>query len=114
VRDVALVPQRNILKAGLRVAAHHSPRPLICSLVTGFRLCGMADEPFCFSLKNSSTSRTSFAAGDGFRLQSYPNVEAITGGWRDSARAVTLDYLRRYGGRLQTQTRADLLFNFRR
>jgi len=27
---------------------------------------------------------------------------------------VTLDYLRRYGGRLQTQTRADLLFNFRR
>ena len=33
--------------------------PLICSLVTGLRLCGMAEEPFCFSLKNSSASRTS-------------------------------------------------------
>ena len=34
-------------------------RPLICSQVMGLRLCGMADEPFCFSLKNSSASRTS-------------------------------------------------------
>src|SRR5207253_7198996 len=34
-------------------------RPLICSQVTGFRLCGIAEEPFCFSLKHSSASRTS-------------------------------------------------------
>src|SRR5581483_4797280 len=24
-------------------------RPLICSQVTGLRLCGMAEEPFCFA-----------------------------------------------------------------
>src|SRR5713101_1769161 len=34
-------------------------RPQICSQVTGLRLCGMAEEPFCFSLKYSSASRTS-------------------------------------------------------
>src|SRR5438270_512700 len=37
-------------------------RPLICSEVTGLRLCGMAEEPFCFSLKYSSASRTSVRA----------------------------------------------------
>ena len=34
-------------------------RPAICSDVIGFRLCGIAEEPFCFSEKNSSASRTS-------------------------------------------------------
>src|SRR2546430_6161799 len=28
--------------------------PLICSAVIGLRLCGMAEDPFCFSLKYSS------------------------------------------------------------
>jgi hypothetical protein len=40
------VPQRNIFQAGLRVAAHHARKPLICSQVTGLRLCGIADDPF--------------------------------------------------------------------
>ena len=34
-------------------------RPLSRSFVIGFRLCGMAELPFCPSPKNSSTSRTS-------------------------------------------------------
>ncbi len=34
--------------------------PLSCSLLTGFRLCGIAEEPFCLPARNgSSTSRTS-------------------------------------------------------
>ena len=33
--------------------------PQIRSLRTGFRLWGMAEEPFCFGLKYSSASRTS-------------------------------------------------------
>jgi len=92
-----------------RCRAPLAPGPLICSLVTGFRLCGMADEPFCFSLKNSSTSRTSV------RLQVTDfgcNLIQRGGDHGEGGEIVrvpvTLDYLRRYGGRLQTQTRADL------
>ena len=33
--------------------------PQICSQVTGFRLCGIADEPFCPAPNGSSASRTS-------------------------------------------------------
>jgi len=59
VGDVALVPEGDVLEGGLGVGADDACEPEICSLVTGLRLCGMAEEPFCFSLKNSSASRTS-------------------------------------------------------
>ena len=34
-------------------------KPVRFSLKIGFFLCGIADEPFCFLPKNSSTSKTS-------------------------------------------------------
>ncbi len=52
--------------------------PLICSLVTGLRLCGIADEPFCFSLKNSSASRISVRCKWRISVAILSNVEAIT------------------------------------
>ncbi len=59
VRDVALVPEGTFSNATCALARTTRARPQICSLVMGLRLCGIADEPFCFSLKNSSASRTS-------------------------------------------------------
>ena len=53
-------------------------RPLICSHVTGLRLCGMADDPFCFSLKNSSASRTSVRWRWRISVAILSRVQAIT------------------------------------
>ncbi len=52
--------------------------PLICSQVTGLRLCGMADEPFCFSLKNSSASRTSVLCKCRISVAILSSVDAMT------------------------------------
>ena len=52
--------------------------PLICSQVTGLRLCGIADEPFCFSLKNSSASRTSVRCRWRISVAILSRVQAIT------------------------------------
>ena len=46
-------------KAACALPRSTRARPLICSAVMGFFLCGMAEEPFCFSLKYSCASRTS-------------------------------------------------------
>jgi hypothetical protein len=52
--------------------------PLICSQVTGLRLCGMADDPFCFSLKYSSASRTSVRCRWRISVAILSSVDAIT------------------------------------
>ena len=61
VRDVALVPQRDVLErrpAGCRAAPGRGRRA--ARDFTGLRLCGIALEPFCAPARNgSSTSRTS-------------------------------------------------------
>ena len=61
VRDVALVPQRDVLErrpAGCRAARGRGRRA--ARTFTGLRLCGIALEPFCAPARNgSSTSRTS-------------------------------------------------------
>ena len=61
VRDVALVPQRDVLErrpAGCRAARARARRA--ARDLTGLRLCGIALEPFCSPSRNgSSTSRTS-------------------------------------------------------
>ena len=44
----------------MRSARSTRASPHSCSLFTGLRLCGIAEEPFCFPARNpSSTSRTS-------------------------------------------------------
>ena len=52
--------------------------PLICSKFTGFLLCGMAEDPFCFSLKYSSTSRTSVRCKCRTSVAILSKVQAIT------------------------------------
>ena len=52
--------------------------PLICSDVMGFRLCGIAEEPFCFSEKNSSASRTSVRCRWRISTAILSSVEAST------------------------------------
>ena len=53
-------------------------KPEICSQVIGFRLCGMADDPFCFSLKNSSASRTSVLCKWRISVAILSRVQATT------------------------------------
>ena len=54
------MPQRECFRsAACALPRSTRARPLICSLVMGFFLCGIAEEPFCFSLKYSWASRTS-------------------------------------------------------
>ena len=45
--------------AGTTAARTTRASPVRFSLSTGFRLCGIVDEPFCPGWKNSSASRTS-------------------------------------------------------
>ena len=45
--------------AGITVALINLAKPVRFSLRTGFFLCGIADDPICFLLKNSYTSATS-------------------------------------------------------
>ena len=47
VRDVALVPERDVLEPGLGVAAQQPRQPGDRLAMIGLRLCGIADEPFC-------------------------------------------------------------------
>ena len=75
-------------------------RPLICSLAMGLRLCGMALEPFCFSEKNSSASRTSVRWRWRTSVAILSSVDAKDGERCDVCRvAVALDDLGcdRYG-----------------
>ena len=58
-RDVALVPERDVLEPGLRVAAQHPGQAGDPLGVIGLRLWGIADEPFWPAPNGSSTSRTS-------------------------------------------------------
>ncbi len=88
--------------------------PLICSQVTGLRLCGMAEEPFCFSLKNSSASRTSVRCRWRISVAILSSVRRDDREGREVVRvAVALDDLRRDGRRFQSQALADFLFEFR-
>ena len=63
VRDVALVPERDVLEPDRRAAARTTrASPQIRSATTGLRLWGMADEPFWPRPNGSCTSRTSVRA----------------------------------------------------
>jgi hypothetical protein len=64
--------------AGKRVAAHHAARPVIFSLSTGLRLCGMAEEPFCAGAKYSSASSTSVRCRCRISTASRSSERAIT------------------------------------
>src|SRR5271157_3202173 len=83
--------------------------PLICSHVTGFRLCGMADEPFCFSLKYSSASRTSVRCRANFggdlvqRGRDHRQRDDVEG------MAIALNHLRRDCCDVQAQSLTDFL-----
>ena len=58
VRDVALVPERDVLEPDERSCARTTrASPQIRSATTGFRLCGIADEPFWPRPNGSCTSR---------------------------------------------------------
>ena len=60
VRDVALVPQGDVLEPGLQIRpAAPATSPEIVSAEIGLRLCGIADEPFWPGLNPSRTSLTS-------------------------------------------------------
>jgi len=81
--------------------------PLICSDVTGLRLCGMAEDPFCFSLKNSSASRTSVRCKCRISVAILSSVEAITANCGEIVSvAIALNHLRRHRCCLQTQASA--------
>ena len=80
----------------------------------GFFLCGMAEEPFCFSLKYSCASRTSVRC----RWRIFDG-NLVEGAAEDGQRAdvggmtVALDDLRGDGRRLEAEARADALFVLR-
>ena len=78
VRDVALMPQRDVFESSLRVAADYARQSADLLAVTGLRLWGMADDPFCFSLKNSSASRTSVRCRWRISVAILSSVLAIT------------------------------------
>ena len=47
VRDVALVPERDVFVRRDALARTTRARPQICSQLTGLRLCGIAELPRC-------------------------------------------------------------------
>ncbi len=57
--DIALMPQGHILERRIDRRPNDPPRPVRFSERTGFRLCGIALDPFWPGEKNSSASRTS-------------------------------------------------------
>ena len=59
VRDVALVPQGDVLQRRQTAPRTTRARPVTFSVSTGLRLCGIDELPFWPSEKNSSASRTS-------------------------------------------------------
>ena len=78
VRDVALVPERDVLQRRRHIGAHHARSPVRFSDSTGLRLCGMAEEPFWPSEKNSSASSTSVRCRWRISVASRSTEEATT------------------------------------
>ncbi len=46
VRNIALVPQGDVVEGDLGVGLHNARQPQTFSMVIGLRLCGMAELPF--------------------------------------------------------------------
>ena len=89
-------------------------RPQICSQVTGLRLCGIAELPFCPSAKYSSASRTSVrcrwrTSSAIFSQSAVTSASAATNAaWR--SRWITCEAT---GAGFRSEARADALFGFR-
>ncbi len=64
--------------AGVTAERTMRARPVRFSVSTGLRLCGMADEPFCPSEKNSSASSTSVRCRWRISVASRSTEEATT------------------------------------
>ena len=65
VRDVALVPQRDVLEPGLQVAAQHPGETAELLALHGLRLCGIALEPFWRRRGTAPRPRPPRCAGGG-------------------------------------------------
>ena len=60
MRNISFMPENYIFKAGIAVDLINLDKPVkVFTKYRIFFLCGIADEPFCFLSKNSSTSATS-------------------------------------------------------
>lgn len=59
VGNISFMPERDVFEGREAVAPMRRAMPQILSDLTGFLLCGIAEEPFCFGLKYSSASLTS-------------------------------------------------------
>ena len=110
---------RSCHSATFSSAAARSPRitrasPLTRSHTTGFRLCGMAHEPFWPSANGSCTSRTSVRARCRISVAIASSVEATTASAVDELRvAVALDHLGRGLGGPQPEPGAHELLHAR-
>ena len=85
--------------------------PEICSQVMGFRLCGIADDPFARTRTAPPPRALRFAADAGFRAQFCRGVEAIPAKRRNVMGVqVARNHLGRDGSCAQAQPLADSLF----
>ena len=75
----------------------------------GFRLCGIAEEPFWPRPKGSASSRTSVRWAPRISSAIFSTVEPRMPGWQDLGVAVALHDLGRGGGRLYAAPRRSSL-----
>ena len=109
VRDVALVPERDVLERRLALPRSSRARPTICSQPIGLRLCGIADEPF-WPLRE----RLLDLADLGLLQAADLERELLERRGGDGERrqqlgvAIALDHLRRDRRRLEAEPAADV------
>ena len=105
VRDVALVPEGDVLDRGRALPRSTRASPATCSDLIGLRLCGIELEPFCPSANGSRPRRPRSAPGGEARSR----TARARAGERDRLEqlgvAVACDDLRRDGLALQAEPR---------
>src|SRR5438876_8502057 len=114
MRNIALVPERNVLESGLRVRAHHAGKStdLLASnwipLVRHRRRAFLFFAEIFFYFADFGTLKMANFRGDFVERAGYHGKSSEI-----SRMAVALNNLRRNCGSFQSQARADFLFQLR-
>src|SRR3989441_7298039 len=114
MRNIALVPERNVLESGLRVRAHHAGKStdlLASNWIPLVRHCRRALLLFAevfFGFSNFGALKMANFRGDFVERAGYHGKSSEI-----SRMAVALNNLRRNCGSFQSQARADFFFQLR-
>src|SRR5438132_10737350 len=114
MRDIALVPERNVLESGLRIRAHHARQPADLLAGDGIPLVRHRRRAFLFFAEiffyfaDFGTLKMANFRGDFVERAGYHGKSS-----EKSRMAIALNNLRRNCGSFQSQARADFFFQLR-